>query len=69
MKSVNHALSFKDPGAGWFGKAEIIDFKKLPMIELYKKFSLSEECIDFVGHACALELNDELSTCWHDFQT
>jgi Rab GDP dissociation inhibitor len=35
------------------------DIKSKTMAELYKKYSLEENTIDFLGHAVALELNDD----------
>jgi Rab GDP dissociation inhibitor len=35
-----------------------IDVKKQPTSAIFKKFSLAENTIDFMGHAVALHLND-----------
>lgn len=36
-----------------------VDIKNAPMDQLYKKFSLEENTIDFMGHAVALHINDD----------
>jgi Rab GDP dissociation inhibitor len=35
-----------------------LDLEKCPMSAVYKKFSLEENTIDFIGHALAMELDD-----------
>ena len=36
-----------------------IDVEKQPMIDVYKKYKLEENTIDFLGHAVALHIDDQ----------
>jgi len=44
----------KEDKATWGG----LDLEKCPMSDVFKKFSLEENTIDFIGHALAMESDD-----------
>jgi len=48
-----------DPSPGWFSTPLPLDFNTMTMRQFYAKFGVSDNTIDFTGHAIALHLDDK----------